>query len=500
MSNNIIEKGLIGIAAGVKKATDVARVTMGPKGKNVALEMDEFPFYGITNDGATIIDKLEFTDPAEKIGLNAIKEACSRSNANSGDGSTTTCVVLDAIMQEAIKSEVSGIELKNELDNLLPEIIKKIDDQKREITIKDIKSVATVAGESETLGELLQEIYEKIGKDGIISLEGSGSYNTSYKFIDGVRFARTGYLSPYFAYDEQAVKEKQKETKAIYENPLILITKRKIEKDSDIEEILEYAIANNRPLVIFTDDMDSGVASRMIATHRAKVSKILVIKAPTLWKPAVFEDFAKCTGATIIEDATGKNLKNLALEDLGTCAKIIVDKEETVLIGIKDISEHIVELRAKDDDESKLRLSWLTNKTVLLKLGALSETDLYYKRLKCEDAIYSARLALTGGVVAGGGICLLNVANSLVGASAGVKILSEALKVPAMQVATNMRIVIPLVYGDDVIDSADIVKGAVRNAIGIASTLLTIDPIITKPPKSVEQLTMEALQQKGLRM
>lgn len=489
--NNIKPDALKGIAKGIKIATDCVRQTMGPKGMNVALEMDEPPYFGCTNDGATIINKIEFTDPTQKIGLNALKEAVARSNANSGDGSTTTCVLLDAIMQEAVKSGASSIELKNELDTLLPEIIKKIDEQKREITISNIKSVATVAGESETLGNLLQEIYEKIGKDGIISLEGSGTYDTSYKYIDGVRFARTGYLSPFFATEGE-------ENKAIYEKPLILITKRKIEKDADIETILNYSTNIGKPLVIFTDDMDSGVGSRMIATHRAKVAKILVIKAPTLWKNSVFEDFAKCTGATILEDATGVTFKSLGLEHLGTCDKIVVDKEETVLIGIQDISAHIAELRNNQDEESKMRLSWLTPKTVILKLGALSETDLFYKRLKCEDAIYSSRLALEDGVVAGGGLCLLTIANELTGDSNGVKILKEALQAPYNQIISS-GVILPI-DTEKVIDACGIVKGAVRNAIGIASTLLTIPSVIIKPPKSPEQIAAEVLSGKGLRM
>ncbi len=483
--NNIVENGLVGVANGVNIATNIVRKTMGPKGLNISMEEDEFPFFSICNDGATIIDKIDLTDPAERIGLNALKEAVSRSNANSGDGSTTTCVLLDALLQEAIKQGVSGIELKNQLDNLLPAIIQKIDDKKREITVEEVEAVATIAGESEELGRLLAEIYRKIGKDGIIHLEGSGNYETLYNFIQGIRFARTGYLSPYFASEGE-------KNKAVYENPLILVTKRKIEKDSDIESILEYVIANNRPLVIFTDDMDSAVASRMIATHRAKVAKICVIKASVLWKQSVFEDFAKVTGATIVEDATGVTFKNLGFDHIGTCEKIIVDKDETVILGGSDIDEHINDLRTRGDDESKLRLSWLTTKTVLLKLGSLSETDLYYKRLKCEDAIYSSRLALEDGVVDGGGICLWNIAQEI-----DNPILKEALQAPWKQIMASG---VDSIDTAKVIDSAGIVKGAVKNALGIASTLLTISSVLTKPEKTVEQLTMEALQNKGMRM
>lgn len=522
---NVRDNALHGIATGVQIATETVAKTMGPKGLNIAMEMDEFPFYGCTNDGATLIDKMDFTDSLEKIGLNSLKESCSRSNSNSGDGSTTTCVLLNAILQEAIKSGSTGMELKKELDKVLPELIKLIDEQKKEIT--DVTAVATIAGESEEIGKILGEIYTKIGKDGIIHPEGSGTYETSYSFIEGVRFASTGYLSPYMVHDEQALKEGRKETKAVYEKPLILVTKRKIEKDADVEKLVEFTVQANRPLVIFTDDMDSNVASHLVAVHRAKAGKILIIKAPVVYKNSAFEDFAKCTGATIIEDAAGIDFKNTnkVLESLGTCDKIIVDKEETLLIGTQDMTSHIADLKTREGIEAKMSLSWLTTKTVLLKIGALSETDLYYKRLKYEDAINSSRLALQGGVVVGGGVCLLNVANGLVGDSTGVKILREALKAPFKQIiknatnpfypATNEKGELNIagdiigfdakngimvnMYEAGIIDSAEIVKGAVKNALGIASTLITISSLITKPQKTVEQLTLETLQGRGMR-
>ena len=423
--SNIYIDAIKDVAEGVKIATDIVRQTMGPLGKNICIEMDEFPFSGITNDGASVIEKIDLTHPVQRIGLNAIKEAVLRSNANSGDGSTTTCVLLDAIMQEAIKSGLPSIEIKRELDTLLPEVIKLIDEQKRTITSDEVEAVATIAGESEEIGKLLGEIYKRIGKDGIVHLEGSGTYETHYDFIEGVRFVRTGFLSPYFASEGE-------KNKAVYEKPLILITKRKIEKESDISKIVQYCIDNKKPLIIFTDDMDSAIASRMVATHRAGVAKICIVKAPVIMKGSVFEDFSKCTGATILEDATGVTFKSLSLQHLGTCDKIIVDKDETVLIGTQDISEHIAELRTQQDDESKMRLSWLTTKTVLLKLGALSETDLYYRMKKVEDAIYSSRLALESGILAGGGLALYNVSKQT-----DNQILKVALQSPLKQIIIN---------------------------------------------------------------
>ena len=521
-STNVHHNALHGISTGISIATNVVAKTMGAKGMNVAMEEEEYPYVSISNDGATIIDKMQLEDPMEKMGLNFLKEAITRSNNNSGDGSTTTCVLLNAILQEGIKSGKTGMELKNELDSLLPEVIKLIDEQKKDIGVNDVHAVATVAGESEEFGKLLGEIYGKIGKDGIIHLEGSGTFDTSYEFIEGVRFKDTGYLSPYMVHDEQALKEGRKETKANYENPTILVTKKKIATVSDINPLLETLTAlNKKDLIIFTDDMDSGVASMLIEAHKAHVLNVCIIKAPVIYKNSVFEDFAKCVGATIVEDSSGLTFKNLPLSALGTCGNITVTKDETVLTGIQDISGHIAELNTMTDTESLMRLSWLNNKTVLLKLGALSETDLYYKRLKMEDAIYSSRRALAGGIVAGGGICLKNVSTGLVGDSTGVQILKSALLSPMTRIMLNAGKAINTEsiylhdnpdYGFDaksgkivdmyeagIIDSADIVKGAVKNALGIASTILTISCLVSKPVETPEQIAYKMMQQKNLR-
>lgn len=522
-TSNVHANALRGIANGITIATNAVKPTLGAKGSNVCIEMEEFPYVAVTNDGAFIIEHIDLQDPMEKMGLNFVKEAVTRSNNNSGDGSTTTCVLLDAILQEGIKSGAKGIELKNSLDSLLPEVIKFIDEQKREITVDTVESVATIAGESEEVGKLLGEIYKKIGKDGIIHLEGSGTFETSYDFIEGVRFADTGYLSPYMVHDEEAIKNNRKETKAVYENPTILVTKRKISTVADINPLLQTLTdLNKKDLIIFTDDMDSGVASMLVEAHKAKVINVCIIKAPVIYKNSVFDDFARCIGATVVEDASGVTFKNLPLSALGTCGKITITKDETVIIGIQDISEHIADLNTKTDIESLMRLSWLNNKTVLLKLGALSETDLFYKRLKMEDAIYSSRRALAGGIVAGGGVCLLNVANALVGDSVGVKILKEALKMPIRQIihnsgygtngiviredcyggsigfdAKNMTFVD--MYESGIIDSADIVKGAVKNALGIASTILTTSSLLSKPDETPEQIAGRVLAGKGMR-
>lgn len=497
MPELIYKDALSRLANGIQHCASIVGKTMGPKGHNVLLQHKLNPGHLLTNDGATIIQAMNLADPIENMGLNFLKEAVARSNSNSGDGSTTTCVLLNAILQEGIKSGVHTLEIKQSLDECLPIIEASIHDQTKQITIEDVESVAEIAGENKQLAQTLGEIYKTIGKDGIIHLEGSGTFTTSYSLIEGVRFVDTGYLSPFMATHGK---------KAQYEKPSILVTKRKIEKIQEIETLLQVLIARgDKALVIFTDDMDSNVARALIELQKneKRSINILIIKAPTLWKAYVFEDFAKITGATIVEDASGITFKNLQLNHLGTCDTLICDKEETTVIGIKDISDHIEELKKEQTTDSKLRLSWLTTKTAILKLGAKSETELSYLRLKAEDAIHSSRLALQSGIVAGGGVSLYACSEAMPDTEGG-KILKEALKVPLKQICANAGYVLDTepAYGKigfnaksgqwedmfeaGIVDAASVVLQAVRNSLGIASTLLTTDSVILLPLEKQE--------------
>lgn len=504
--DNIYSEVLPRLHEGIRKASSITNRTMGPRGKNVILQSNLLPKHLETNDGATIIDAIELADPIESIGLSYLKEAVARSNSNAGDGSSTTACLVDAIVEEGIKTGISTMDIKYSLDECLPIIEASLRDQTKEITVKDIKSVALIAGEDEKLAEMLQEIYEKIGKDGIIHLDNSGTYDTSYSLIEGVRFVDTGYLSPYMIHDHK--------TKAIYKNPTILVTKNKIGHINDINPLLAALEAQNKKdLIIFTDDMDSGVARILIEAHTKGMLDILIIKAPTLWKSYVFEDFAKCVGATIIEDSSGTKLgKEMQLGWLGTCETLICDKEEVALIGIKDISDHIEALKQEDSTESKRRLSWLTTQTAILKLGAQSETELSYKRLKAEDAVWSSRAALHDGIVPGGGVALRNAANLMLDTIGG-RIMAIALRAPIKQIIANTGA--KDIYSDSsypetkgfnaangdfvdmfeagIVDSVSIVRNAVRNSLGIVSLLLTACSVITLPQKSTEEMFNQSM-------
>lgn len=490
--NNITlqSKAFDKLLSGMKVATQAIRLSYGPNGLNAVIEHDLPPYHQVANDCETIIQSIQVSDPVEKIGLDLLKELSSKANKDSADGRKTTLIIAETILDECYKQGLSGLKLKGELDALIPIIEHEIDKQKKSITVDEVEAVATIAGESNKIGKTLAGIFQRIGPTGVIIPEGSGISETSYQIIHGVRFLDTGYLASSMSHDEVAQKEGRRETKAVYENPTILVTKRRIGHLNDINPLLEtLSKQGKKDLIIFTDDMDSGVVSVLVKAHKEKILNVLIIKAPTFWKQYVFEDFAKVTGATIVEDATGITFKNLRLEHLGTCAKITVDKDETVIIPSVDYSDHVLALQADTSlpsDDRKLRLSWLQTKTCILRLGANNESELSYLRLKTADAIHSSVLALKDGVVLGGGSCLDTVSNALPTTIVG-SIVSKALIAPLLQLVENNGGVYPKVDAS-IVDAAIVVKNAVRNAISLASTVLTTGIVIVKPPRKEESL------------
>lgn len=523
-STNIKPNALQGLANGVAQAAAVVKPTMGAAGTNVIIQIENHPYHQITNDGATIIENLHFEDPIENMGLQLLKEVVARSNKTAGDGSTTTVTLCEAILNEGMKTGKRTMDIKKSLDECLPIIEKAIDDQKKIITPNDyerIKQVATISAEDETLGEILAKIYSEIGANGIIEPDYIlGKEGYEYEPKQGVRFAwGAGYLVESMVHDEQAIKEGRKETRAVYENPLILVTKTKLKSVREINPILNKI--GQSDLIIFADDMDSEVQQHLINRNQyrkenpdALLPRITVVKCPIVWRDYIYQDFAKCTGATIVAAETGVNFKNFDVtKHFGTCEKIIVEREETRLFGTAGLEAHIAELQAvidagKDNEDQDFyrRVCWLQEKTVLLKIGGMSDTELTYKRLKAEDAINATKTALQDGIVCGGGLALLNASKALPDTLGG-NILKEALLSPFRQVASNAGIVddtYTSYYGGSngfdaktgnavdmwdagIVDSAKITKKAVRNAIGIISTLLTVSSGVVLPPKQ-EQL------------
>lgn len=488
---------------GVDAAVDAAKVTLGAAGANAILESGLQPGHLVTNDGVSIVQMVQMAHPVEQMGANLIKEIASRSDKESGDGTTTSSVLAQAILHEGMNAEASPMEIKRSLDECLSIINASLEAQKRDISVDEVGMVATISGESESMGAMFQEIYQIIGKDGIVELDVANLPESFYEITDGVRLRNTGFLGAYSTTEPG---------KAVYKNPLILITRQKISTIEDIEPVVKMLAQRGKSeLVIYAEDIDMGVASMLAATHLQGKFKTLLIKAPTLWKDLITEDFAKITGATIIDTKEGYNLRTVTMTQLGTCETIITTKDETRVIGIKDISEWLAFLEAEGSDESKMRLVWLQTKAAVLKLGASTETELSYVRLKAEDARNASYLALQEGIVVGGGIALLNASRELPD-TVGGRILRNALRAPLTQIIENSGWVVDKtggkpnhvsidVAGDfggtrgwnaktegivdmweaQIVDPLKVVRNAVKNAISVAGTVLTTQVIVTLP-------------------
>ncbi len=502
MAIDNIHKDKKRLITGVTKATDMIRGTYGAAGGNVVLEEHLYPFHSVRNDGKAIVEKIKLADQVENIGADIIKEAGDKADKDSGDGRKTTMILTEAIFYEAQKFKAQPLEIKRSLDACVPILIKAIDDQKKDIDVSQIKSVATISSESEHIGSLMQEIYEKIGKDGIVEIDNSGLPETFYEVTEGVKLRNAGFFGAYSTTETG---------KAVYKNPKILISKDKIVTTDQLEPIMvALSQAGISELVIYCDDIDMSVASKLALTHLQGGFKTLLIRSPKLWKDWLFEDFAKITGATLVDSMQGKTFKSLSLGDLGTCAQLISTKDETRVIGIKDISEHIEALRKEGSDNAKIRISWLQTKVAVLKVGAGSESELSYVSKKAKDACNASYLALKDGVVAGGGIALYNASKALPDTIGG-KILKEALKAPLATIIWNSGYTISkkaknpkgtLFLGKDfggtrgfdakegklvdmfeagIIDPAIVIKNALKNSVSIASTVMTLCGIITLP-------------------
>lgn len=470
---------------GCDKVADAVKLTLGAGGSNAVIEENLPPFHRVTNDGVTIAKSIILADPVENIGANIIKEIAGKAHKESGDGTTTATVLAQAILRSPYTG--NPMEVKKSLDECIPFIESEIDRQKREITVDDVGNVATISGESEEIGKLIQEIYQEIGKEGIIELDNSNLSETFYEIVDGVRI-KTGYFGEYSC---------TQQGKAIYKNPKILISKEKISTIEQIESIVKkLAQVSISELVIYCEDIDMSVASRIALTHLNGKFKIHLIKAPTLWKDWIYEDLPHLLGANPVDFSNGKTFNNIELDDLGTCDKIISTQEETRLLGTKDISNHIDTLKEKGltDDQQLLRISWLNTKVGILKLGANSEAELSYKRLKTIDAINASKLALEDGVVCGGGVALSQIS---LPDTLGGNILKEAIKAPLNQIIENARGEIVDTHFDkdtgynaktnevvnmweaNIIDPAKVVKNSIISAISVAGTILTTRTVIT---------------------
>lgn len=492
------------LMAGIDKTVDAVKHTLGAKGTNALLQTLDYPYTLATSDGISIIEAIHLEDPIENMGASLVKENSGRHNRISGDGSTSTAVLLQAILHEAAKiTDVAPVEIMDSLNAALPDILKAIDEQTKPITVDDVGKIAAIAARDEGIGNLIQEIYQQIGKDGILYPDVSKTFEDSYTIGKGVKIDGAGFASPYMA----DVDENQRFLPiAQFKNPKILITKQKITSPNDLERLSASLYSSEiKELVVFCDDIDSNVLTPLVMTRASKSGfRFLVIKMPVLWKDWWFEDLAKMTGATIIDPSAGVSFKTMNASHLGTVGNISVDKEDTYLDGIADMGAYVEELMVKADDENKIRAARLNTKTARLFVGAHSDAMLSYRRLRVEDARNSAYLALHHGIVAGGGLALFKVAQQMHAEKVGGFILTNALEAPLRQIMTNAGASkgdMEMISGSagsnigydarlnrfidmfeaGIVDSASVVKSSITQALSIASVVLTCPVIVTLP-------------------
>lgn len=484
------------LIAGINRTCDAVKATLGAKGSNVLLEISEHPYTQPTNDGISIIDQIYFEDPIENMGAFLVKETSGRHNRQSGDGSTTTATLLQAILKEAISCKEAPIEIMRSLNETLPIILASVNDQTKKIDVNEVGNVASISAEDATIGSLIQEIYTIIGKDGILYPDVSKTFADHYTIGKGIKIDMAGFISPYMADLDTDGKFLKTVT---WKNPNILITKQKLSAASELNDLAAYLFKNEiKELVVFASEVEGAVIPDLIRTRAERGFRIVVVKIPVLWGDWWTEDIAKITGATIIDPVAGVSLKSIKPEHLGKCGDIIISKDDTFLDGIQDISEYIKELEKAGDDDSKIRVARLNTKTARLFVGAHSDAMLSYRRLKIEDARNSAYLALQHGIVPGGGLALLN-ASEVMPDTVGGRILRKALKAPIRQIIANSGLA-PIEIGlggtkgfnaktgetvdmfdAGIIDAAFVTKNSIQNALSVAATVLTVSSIVTLP-------------------
>ena len=426
------------IINGIRRCKEAIAKTMGGAGWNSIIEAVERPGYMVINDGFQILNSIHFEDPLEELGRKMLLEAVSSSNKVNGDNSTTATVLTYAILEEGQKyvGQVSPLELKSSLESLVPFIEKTIREQSREITVDTIKDVCTISAQDEKIGSLIQEIYQKIGKGGLIQWDLSGTTEDRYEIGLGIKVDGAGIASDYMLDIDEKTSKVQKSTKL--KNPLILITKQKLSSIEELNPMVEYLFRNDiKDLVIFYNEVEPMVVDSINKTRFREKNpfRITLVKMPVLWKDQWYEDLVLASGATLIDVKSPVSLKTLKAEHLGTFEHITISKDETTIEGIKDLTSHVASLQA-GTDEDKIRAARLNTKTARLFIGAQSESALSYKRYKVEDAISAGWQALHYGICTGGGILLYEVSKNLPDTIGG-RILKVALQAPLRQIIAN---------------------------------------------------------------
>ena len=504
------------LGRGVDQLANAVKVTLGPKGRNVVLDK-KFGSPTITNDGVTIARDIELPDPFENMGAQLVKEVATKTNDVAGDGTTTATVLAQAMIQEGMRNVAAGANpmiLKKGIETAVKTLVEEI--KKRSIKVSgkaEIAQVASVSAADEEIGGLIAEAMEKVGNDGVITVEESKGLQTALNVVEGMQFDR-GYISPYMVTDPDRME-------AVMDNPYILITDRKISAIADMLPTLEKVVKVGKELLIIAEDVEGEALATLVVNRLRGTFKAVAVKAPGFGdrRKAMLEDIAILTGGTVITEDMGRKLDSVELEDLGTARQVRITKDETTIIdgaGDKDvIAKRVNQIRAQveetssDFDREKLqeRLAKLSGGVAVIEVGAATEVEMKDKKLRIEDALNATRAAVEEGIVAGGGttfidiIPALNTLEATGDVQTGINLVKRAVEEPLRQIAYNAGLVGSVVvekvknteagvgfnalteeYIDmvkaGIVDPAKVTRSALQNAASIASLVLTTETIV----------------------
>jgi chaperonin GroEL len=509
---------------GVDKLADAVSTTLGPKGRNVALDK-KFGAPTVTHDGVTVAKEIELEDPYENMGAQLLKEAATKTNDIAGDGTTTATVLAQAIVNEGLRNVAAGANpmlLKRGIEFATEAVTKSIREMATPIETKEaIAQVASVSAQDNEIGSLIAEVMDKVGRDGVVTVEESKGLEFETEYVEGMQFDR-GYISPYFISAPDTME-------AVISDPYILIYEKKISAAQDIVPLLEKLLQiGKREVVLIAEDVDGEALATLVLNKLRGMLNVLAVKAPGFGdrRKAMLRDIAILTGGTVISEETGRKLETVTLQDLGRAGKVVSTKDNTVIVDgagdDKDIKGRIQEIRnevdasTSDYDREKLqeRLAKLSGGVAVIRVGAATETELKEKKHRVEDALSATRAAVEEGIVPGGGVALINAVSALEGLkldnedeNTGIQIMRRALEVPMKKITGNAgmdggvviqevrrlqkskknnRIGYNVISNDyvDMIDAgipdpAKVTRGAVENAASIAAMILTTEALIT---------------------
>jgi chaperonin GroEL len=510
-----------GILRGVNTLANAVKVTLGPKGRNVILDK-KFGSPTITKDGVTVAKEIELPDPLENMGAQMVREVASKTSDIAGDGTTTATVLAQAIYREGAKNVTAGanpMAIKRGIAKAVEAIVTSLKAQSKPVNGPMIAQVGTIsANHDETIGKIIAEAMDKVGKDGVITVEEAKTLETSLEVVEGMQFDR-GYLSPYFVTDPERME-------VVLDNPVILIHEKKISSMKDLLPVLELVAQAGRPLLIIAEDIEGEALATIVVNKLRGTLHVAAVKAPGYGdrRKSMLEDVAILTNGRAVTEDLGIRLESIKMEDLGQAKKVTIDKDNTTIIEgagkSAAIEGRVKQLRAQvedttsDYDREKLqeRLAKLVGGVAIIKVGAATETEMKEKKARVEDAMHATKAAVEEGIVAGGGVALLRAAKALQklklegDEQVGVNIISRAIEEPMRWIATNAghegSIVVQRVkeMKDEegfnaqteqyenlvkagVIDPTKVVRSALQNAASIASLLLTTEAVISQIPE-----------------